>query len=172
MRFLLLNILLSLVFLPLAGQENDGVRRGGINAGIGFGLDYGGIGGRLAYQPLTAIGLFAGAGYNLNDIVYNFGVKSPLFTNNIMELYLTGMYGYNAVLLVSGAVTKRQTFYGFSAGGGVEWHITRRTFWNFELLIPFRNPSFKHDIDSLKDSGVDINEPLPLCLSVGYHFRF
>jgi hypothetical protein len=142
------------------------------NLGIGGGLDYGGLGGQLSYLPIERIALFGAAGYNLNTVGYNFGVKVNFPAEKRVELHITGMYGYNAVLIVKGNTTNKTTYYGPSIGAGLNLK-SRKTvgsFWSFELLLPFRVKEFHDAIDSLKQLGYDVNEPLPVGFSVGYHF--
>jgi hypothetical protein len=44
-----------------------------INVGIGLGLNYGGIGGRISFVPTEKIDLYAGLGYALIGFGYNIG---------------------------------------------------------------------------------------------------
>jgi len=45
---------------------------------------------------------------------------------------------------------------------------------NIELVVPFRSKSFHDDWDNIKNNpGIDIqSEPLPVAISIGYHFAF
>jgi hypothetical protein len=142
------------------------------NLGLGAGLDYGGFGAQLSYIPVNWAVVFGSAGYNLNAAGYNLGVKVSYPSESRVEGHLTGMYGYNAVLIVKSGSTGSVTYYGPTVGAGMILKSKNRAgrFWSFELLLPFRAKEFHDAIDSLDQLGYDINEPLPLGFSVGYHF--
>ena len=84
------------------------------------------------------------------------------------------MYGYNGVLVVSGSINSKTTYYGPTIGGGIELNSRKneKNFWSFELLIPFRDAQFQKDIDALKSIGASVSSPLPIAISVGYHIKF
>jgi hypothetical protein len=159
---------ISLMTCPVQAQTQTK-----FNAGIGIGLDYGGFGARLAYLPEKHFALFGGLGYNLNSVGYNAGANIRLTPDKRVVPYLTGMYGYNAVMIVTGALEKKTTYYGPSAGAGIEIPSRGgRSFWNIELLAPFRPSAYQDDIDDLKTSGAKVTEALPVAICIGYHFRF
>lgn len=140
--------------------------------GVGLGVDYGGIGVRGTFKPIKQLGLFAAGGYNLNSFGFNAGAQWYLTQHKRHNFFLTGMYGYNAVIVVSGDINDKATYYGFSAGVG--YQVTTKNnlnFWNFELLFPVRNSNYKDDVDALKAIGVDIREPFPFGISIGRHFK-
>jgi len=141
-----------------------------VNIGIGIGMDYGGIGMRGTFVPVKRLGLFVSAGYNLNSVGVNTGAQL-LFPKNRHAFYLTAMYGYNAVIIALEPVEQKATYYGITAGAGFLFKVgSKGNFWNFELLVPFRNSNFYDDFDTLERVGIDLTEPLPLAFSVGYHF--
>jgi hypothetical protein len=144
------------------------------NVGFGFGLDYGGFGGRFTYVPIERIGLFAGLGYNLNSLGYNIGAQVRFPTQRKIDWYLCGMYGYNAVLIVTGTQPKKTTYYGATIGAGMEIKFGRseKSHLNIELLVPFRESQYQKDIDALKNSGAEVTAALPIAISIGYHIRF
>ena len=83
------------------------------------------------------------------------------------------MYGYNAVLVIDGADEQNKTYYGASAGAGIELHRRDKpNFWNFGMLIPFRSKEYRDDIDAIRNNpNYELTEPLlPVTISVGYHF--
>ena len=162
-----ISILLLLTSVIAYSQDSK------INLGVGAGLDYGGFGTRIGFMPSERLGLFAGLGYNLDGIGYNFGAQFHFPSEKKVSWYLTGMYGYNGVLVVTGDIKKEKTYYGPSAGVGIQLKTKREnTFWNFELLLPIRNSEFQDDIDALKAIGADVTEPLPVAFSIGYHWKF
>ena len=143
------------------------------NLGLGVGLDYGGIvGAKATYIIANRIGVFAGLGYNLNGAGYNLGTSVRFAPDKKVTPYITLMYGYNAVINVTGDFEFQKTYYGATTGFGIELKSrSNANFWNFELLLPFRDPAYQEELDALKDSGVTFAfEPLPITFSVGYHF--
>lgn len=142
--------------------------------GFGIGFDYGGFGGRLAALPAKAVLLFAGFGYNLNDLGYNLGGSLRLLPDKKVCPLLDFMYGYNAVILVDGADEYNKTYYGPSMGGGIELRSkSNNNFFKFSLLVPFRSQDFHDDMDFLKSNpNIQISEPLPIAISLGYHYTF
>jgi hypothetical protein len=84
------------------------------------------------------------------------------------------MYGYNCMLKVEGYEgTTKTTYYGLSIGTGIEFKSKRNpaSFWSLGLLLPFRDKSFKNVIDDLRLAGYSVKDPLPVGISVGYHFK-
>jgi hypothetical protein len=144
------------------------------NLGLGIGLDYGGIGAKFSGFPVKNFGVFAGVGYNLMKVGYNFGGTVRILPAKKVCPILTGMYGYNGVIVVDGGSQYNKVYYGPSFGGGIELHFSnRQNFMNFGLLIPIRPQSFYDDIDALKVNPAisGITDPPPFGISVGYHFK-
>jgi hypothetical protein len=145
------------------------------NLGLGIGLDYGGIGGRITFTPIKQLGIFAGVGYPLVDFGYNLGVQGRFIPDGRVCPTFGVMYGYNGVIKVQGASQYDKIYYGTSISGGIELHFGgRANFMNIELVVPFRSKAFHDDWDSIKNNpGIDIqSEPLPVAISIGYHFAF
>ena len=143
-----------------------------VSAGVGIGLDYGGIGGKLMFAPVKYVALFGAIGYNLNGAGYNGGVVARILPDKKVCPYVTGMYGYNAVIVIEGLRERNKTYFGPSFGGGIELRMRNRNFWNFGLLFPLRSAEFQDDFDDLKNNpSIEITEPLPVQISVGYHLR-
>ena len=141
------------------------------NFGIGFGIDYGGIGARGTYFPVSRLGLFAAAGYNFDALGWNVGAQW-LIPAKKNYFYFTGMYGYNAVLVVEGTINDKGTYYGVSGGIGYQIMSSNGSrHWNLELLLPIRSKNFQHDIDALRIMGAKVSDPLPVAFSIGYHFK-
>ena len=145
--------------------------------GLGMGLDYGGVGLKAEVQPHPNIGLFAGGGYNLLDPAYNFGASFKLLPNRKVQPFITGMYGYNAVLKIKniyGNVIPEMsgTYKGFTAGAGVDLFDSRqKNKLTLEILVPFRSKEFTDYYQSLKDAGYEFKPGiLPITFTVGYNF--
>ena len=168
-RFII--ILAILITISLHAQSISQESMKNFNIGLGLGIDYGGIGMRGTFHPIQHLGLFGGAGYNFNSLGFNIGGQWHI-SQNRNNFFLTGMYGYNAVLIVTGDINDKATYYGFSAGVGYQLKKkSNSNFWNFELLIPFRNSNFEADIDALEEMGTDLRKPYPVAISIGYHFK-
>ncbi|MBN2595390.1 hypothetical protein [Labilibaculum sp.] len=141
--------------------------------GVGGGLSYGGLGARFTYKPINQIGLFGSLGYNLDAQGYNMGVQFHLPSQKRLSAYLTGMYGYNTVLIVDAiAMESKTTYYGFSTGLGVEFKLKEKSFLCAEVLLPFRPQVYKDAVDDLEMIGYEIKDPLPVLFSIGYHLKF
>ena len=167
-KYLIISFLLAT--LGLKAQESESESKG-FNIGLGMGMDYGGIGFRGTYLPIERLGLYAGVGYNLNAAGFNAGAQF-LFPKRRNAFYLTAMYGYNAVLIVSGDIADKGTYYGVTAGAGYQLRVgPKGNFFNFELLVPFRNSNFYDDLDALEYLGADPVKPLPVAFSFGFHFK-
>jgi hypothetical protein len=84
------------------------------------------------------------------------------------------MYGYNAVLKITGSIEVNKIYYGPSFGGGIQIKSkgNPKNFWNVELLIPVRPSEFEDDQNYYKSIGVEMNDVLPVSFSLGYHIGF
>ena len=143
------------------------------NVGLGLGLNYGGIGGRLEGLPQKNVAIFGAFGFNLHKLGFNLGAKIRALPDKKVCPMFQFMYGYNAVIVVQGASELSQTYYGPSIGGGIELKMSGdRGFMEFGILIPFRPQEFSDDIDALQNIGLQITEPPPFAISIGYHFKF
>jgi hypothetical protein len=142
------------------------------NIGLGLGLDYGGIGGRLSFVPAKNIAIFGAIGYNFNGAGYNGGIIVRMAPDKKVCPFLIGMYGYNAVIVIEGRDEANKTYYGASFGGGIELHRRDKpNFWNFGLAFPVRSQEYRDAMDRLRnDPSIELTEPLPFTISVGYHF--
>jgi hypothetical protein len=145
--------------------------------GIGVGLDYGGVGGRLTFIPgndeKTSVGIFVATGFALNGVGFNAGLNVRIGEQRLVPT-ISAMYGYNGIIKVIGAPQYDKTYYGPSIAFGFE-NKTRNSDDNHihvELVIPFRSAAFQNDIKALQNtSGIEINDPSPVLISIGYHFK-
>lgn len=146
-----------------------------MNLGLGIGLDYGGIGGRVTFLPLEKLAVFGGIGYALVDFGYNVGAQFRFAPDKTVCPTVGLMYGYNGVIKVQGATKYDKVYYGPSISGGIEIHFGGRdNFMNIELVVPFRSEEFNDDWDFIKQqSNISVeSDPLPVAVSIGYHFAF
>ena len=171
--FFALILLTSLSFAQNYTRYDIPEQESTMNIGLGLGLDYGGIGGRITFLPIKRLALFAGVGYALVDFGYNVGAQLRIIPDNKFCPTFGVMYGYNGVIKVQNASAYDKIYYGTSLSGGMEMHFGgKQSFMNVELIVPFRSQAFYDDWDSLKqNSSVSIqSEPLPVAFSIGYHF--
>ena len=137
---------------------------------LGAGLDFGGIGLNAMNMVTEYLGLFAGLGYNLNNIGINTGVR--LYTNDQIarsRLFFSAMYGYNAVYLIKNAENYNRTFYGTTIGMGLDVKDSRSNFWTLALQIPVRSDDVKSYKTYLENSNIEIkHDLLPITISLGY----
>jgi hypothetical protein len=146
-----------------------------ISLGVGFGLDYGGIGLNLMVYPQKNIGLFGGVGYAFAGIGYNAGFKLRFIateSKSIVVGYFTGMYGYNAALLVENASEYNKLFCGVTLGAGIDLRSKTKKggYWSFAVLLPFRSSEVDAYLDDLETNhNVELkNDFLPVAFSIGY----
>lgn len=173
---------LALAFMPLGVAAQDYVQSQPPpkantmewNLGLGMGIDYGGFGGQLQCRPAPPLVMFAGAGYALAGLGYNVGVQGRILPDKKWCPFVSGMYGYNAVIVVVDAEQFNRLYYGPSFGIGVENHLRnhRQSFWRFELIIPLRPQEFQDDLDALKlNPAIKFQaEPPPFGISAAFHF--
>jgi hypothetical protein len=173
MKTLLILSLLALTQVVHAQSEADEEEYSKTNIGFGIGLTYGGIGMRLSVLPARHIALFAAGGYNIDGLGYNLGTQIRIAPDKSAVPYFLAMYGYNSVIVVQGGEHLNGTYYGPSIGGGVEFHSrNQQNFFTAELLVPFRPAAFKEDMDALKNMpSIEIIEPWPVLIGVGYHIK-
>jgi hypothetical protein len=142
------------------------------NAGFGFGVDYGGIlGTKVNVIPYPWLGLFGAVGLSYQQTGYAVGMQFRMPTEKKTSFYVTGLWGDNAGYVSEDRTVKNQ-YKGFSVGGGIELkRKSRKSFWAFGLLVPFRDPQLLKDVDALMSQGIKINyTDWPLTLTLGIHF--
>lgn len=161
------------LFIILAAWLTPLVHHAQVYVGFGGGIDYGGLGMQTSYLPAKQVAIFAGVGYNLNSVGYNFGAELKIPTEKRVSPYLIGMYGYNAVLQVEGYTKSETTYYGPSFGGGVQikFKHSANSFLQAGVLLPIRPQVFHDAIDDLKLAGYEVKDPLPVAISIGYHIK-
>ena len=159
------------LFLALGAQAQFDWPGEKVNIGFGLGVDYGGLGGRVTFLPKKNFGLLAGLGYNFAGAGFNAGGVFRIAPDRRVVPCLYAMYGYNAVLRITGAMDVKKIYYGPSAGFGLEIKSKRNkgVHTNIELLLPARPAAFQTDINQYRSMGVVISDPLPVSISIGYH---
>jgi len=176
---LYLFLCFALTTIQLNAQESTSqpVPYDKVSIGVGFGQDYGGIGANLAVYPLKSIGIFGGLGYNLVGAGYNVGAKLRLVSAKPtakVTPYALGMYGYNAVIRVSGASQYNKVFYGPTFGIGIDFKSYPRSkiYYSIALLIPVRGSEVNDYMDDLKTNhNVEFTSDLiPVTFSLGFKY--
>ncbi len=145
------------------------------HVGFGMGMDYGGFGGRFTVLPTQRLGVFGALGYNLLGLGFNAGANFRISPRKQICPYVGAMYGYNAVIKVTGEETFDHTYYGPTFNFGLEfWSSVNPRFFNLELLLPLRASAYYDDYKYLKDDlGVKFAAPpIPIGITLGYHFAF
>lgn len=166
-------VLCALLFIFSSSMAQDAYDSK-MDFGVGFGLDYGGLGFRLTGHPNKAIGVFGSVGYAFAGVGFNGGLNVDFNPKGRAMGYITAMYGYNAALKITGATEFNKLYYGPSFGLGIKLAGRRndQNFLNFELLVPIRDDAFEQDSNYYRGLGVNLPTLPPVAFSVGYHFRF
>ena len=173
-KILLLSILIVSLLDSKAQLIDSSKSPDKFSFGIGMGFDYGGFGGNLTYYPNTNFGLFAGAGYAMDGLGYNAGLKIRFNAKeaNRIKPYITAMYGYNAVIVVKNQTNLNKIFYGPTLGFGVDFRQRpgRIGYWTIGLLIPVRFSNVENYMDDLEDNhNVEFKDDLP---TIGFTFGY
>ncbi|HEY4209171.1 MAG TPA: hypothetical protein VGM31_20240 [Puia sp.] len=157
---------------------SDGPSYDKINFGLGFGFDYGGLGGNLTVYPQKNIGVFFGGGYAFAGFGYNVGVKArilPSKPSSQFTPFFLAMYGYHAAVHVSNATQYDKMFYGptFGIGCDLGSHEKGKGAFSLAFFVPIRTTNPNDYIDELHNNyGITFkNKVLPIGFSVGYKFN-
>lgn len=164
----------------IEAEENGGrreVKAQHFDFGAGFGLDYGGIVGIKTTGLLAKhLGIFASGGFYLFTFGWNLGVQGyflPTDTKTLFRPYAQVMYGVNCGTMVVGASEYNKIYFGFSPGFGTAFRFggTRKHGFDVNLSFPIKDKDFKKQIDRMNDDPMvsDVNMPLPVLFSIGYH---
>jgi hypothetical protein len=168
----------TIVSLPPVKTERRAERRWG-DAGVGFGLDYGGIFGvRASFYPVRYMGVFAAGGWEVVGLGWNIGVLGravPADGKHSVRPYLKLMYGVNGATKVTGKRGYDKMFYGLTPGIGLETRFGRmkKSGISIDINIPFRSPAFFKQISDMEnDPDLSKVTVLPFAISIGYVAEF
>jgi hypothetical protein len=174
MKILCTILLLSLIVTTPLYAQHRGSAKNQAAIGIGLGLPYGGTGAKLSYNPADQFTLFGGLGYNFLNVGVNGGFLYSFPSTTQTELYVTGMYGYNAVMNIEGFSKYQKSYGGPSFGFGAKINSLRKegAYWDISLLVPVRSQAFKDSWDEVKrNPSIEVTtDPWPLLFSFGYNF--
>jgi len=190
-RAILFLMLSVLMITSIMAQENIGqteveskndvdvsVKKHKFDIGIGLGCDYSGLGIKFSYLPIPYFSLFASGGYAMFELAWNIGACYhiiPKTSEHFIRPHIKAMYGYNEIIYLLDAKEYNQTYYGFTPGIGIELRFRESKNHGFDcdLNFPFRSDEFKDDFKEIDENpDVDIKEPCPIALAIGYHFEF
>jgi hypothetical protein len=166
----------SVITLTGFAQKNHlSSQKGESNFGLGVGLPYGGMGIHFGTNITNGLNLFGGLGYQVADIGYNFGLRKDFESKNLVQFYLSGMFGTNAAIKIEGLSEANKTYRGASFGAGVKLNSRRKegNFWDLGLITPVRTSTFKNDLNQLKiDPRIsDLTDPFPVLFVAAYNFN-
>ena len=141
--------------------------------GLGSGLDFGGIGGKIEYLPVKHLGIFGGLGYNLVSVGWNVGATFKIMPDKRVSPNLMFLYGYNKVFITFGVPEYNLTTYGVTIGGNLDVKIGRKgNKLSVGLLVPIKSQEYKDHLEIIKnDAIVDVFFDLPVAICVGYNFK-
>lgn len=168
-------IIPALLFVTISckAQKGDKQTHPNFYAGIGLGLDYGGIGFKAEFLPVKSIGIFAGAGANLDKVGLNGGLSWKVLPDKKATPVVMAMYGYNAVIKIKGYGHLTHTYYGSSIGAGYEIK-TKKNYnkWSFAIIIPFRSKEFEDRYNELQGLGFEFSPgKTPVLFSIGFNLN-
>lgn len=156
------------------GAPKEQARHPEIYAGLGLGLDYGGVGANLLIYPIENVGVFTGVGYAIAGTGINGGLKLRFNSKNpYRRFFATAMYGYNTAIYVTNNSSLDRLFYGPSVGLGMDRRLrSGNSAFSIQLIVPFRGDDQSNYVSSLKSMGVTFNNFLfPVLFSVGWKVK-
>ena len=150
------------------------------DAGVGFGIDYGGlVGAKVTFYPIPFMGIFAAGGWEFVGIGWNVGCLGRLIPANgthSARPYFKVMYGVNAATTVSGISRYDKMFYGVTVGFGIETRFGKfkKGGINIDLNLPFRSPDYFDMVNRMKNDPMVkmTSSTIPITLSIGYNVEF
>jgi len=144
--------------------------------GLGFGLDYGGFGGKIEYLPVKYFGLFGGLGYNLLSAGWNVGASVKILPDYRVSPNLVFFYGYNGMSKVVNYSYYDMTSYGISFGINLDIRVGSKgnNKWSLGVYVPIRSKEFMDNYEAMKnDKRLEmLNNLYPIAGGIGYNFRF
>jgi len=142
--------------------------------GIGIGLDYGSLGGKIEYLPIEEVSVFGGIGYNYVNVGWNLGGSYNIKMSERVTLKPTAMYGSNGSVRIDGSPKYDKVSNGLTLGLGLDLNAPHSLGkWNFGLYVPIRSKEFMDHYDMLKsNSSITLkNKLIPIGITVGYNFK-
>lgn len=177
MKYTISFALSLFIFISIYAQKRQAVF-----AGAGVGLDHGGLGLKVEYQPFKYLGLFGGVGHNLVGFNGNGGLIYNILPKKNFTPVATVMLGVNASIVVDyqdqqGQSTGRKgkaLYEGFTVGGGFDVKLGRKKNQklNFMLLVPLRHGGFYWARNYIIQNGGTIKQDVyPVLLATGWNIN-
>jgi len=176
MKIFISTALCVILFSTIARGQNNTAwsNKKEMYIGLGLGLPYGGIGGRIAFNPSENIGTFIGLGSNFVGLGYNVGMMGYLPSKDRIQSYLSAMYGTNAAIFVDVPGRNfKEAYTGPSFGIGMLLKSNKKNgnYWDFGIILPIRNSDYQDDLDELESIGVDFTKPFPILVNIGFNIN-
>lgn len=147
--------------------------------GLGYGIDYGGIGAKAGFYPIKYLGLFGSVGIMGGGIGWQVGIVGfilPRSNRKTARPYVKASYGINAATIIQGGSEYNGTFAGPSVGIGLELRFgnKRKHGFNFDLNYPFRSEKYDEMVETINNDPYvgSLAAPLTIIFSIGYHWEF
>ncbi|HTN45976.1 MAG TPA: hypothetical protein VL098_06470 [Flavipsychrobacter sp.] len=180
MKYTKISLILGMLLLcqfreSAAQQKKENIKKTNAFMGFGIGMDFGGIGCKVEFVPVPYVGIFAGLGFNFQQIGFNGGLSFKALPHKRLTPTLQTMYGYNAVIMIAGAAKYNKTYYGPSVGVGLDWKVGKNNNKLFAgIYHPFRSQAYHDDLARVKaDPGIEMkSEPGAVTASIGFNFAF
>lgn len=172
---ILLLFCLALMHVGYSQDAHLSSEKGETSLGLGLGLPYGGIGIRLGTNVADELNLFGGVGYQISGVGFNIGIRKDLFTFGMSQLYITGMFGTNAAIKISGLSEYDNLYMGPSFGAGVKINSRKKegNYWDVGLLVPLKSSKYKDDETAVQhDPRIStFTAAWPVLFFVGYNLN-
>ena len=157
-------------------NEFSGDKSGKAFAGFGFGLQYGGIGGKIEMNISDEFRAFMGIGNFIIGIGYNLGLRLDFHSYRRTQFYLISMYGTNGLIKIQGIpqnpYDKIYTGISFGLGMKIKLNRSKGNYFDIGLLIPIKSSEFENDMKKLYNNPFisDIKDPNLILVSLGLNF--
>ncbi len=177
----LLIMFCSYTAFSQTNSQKDAIFSEHASCGLGYGLEYGKIGGHIIFYPQRNVGIFFSLGSATIDVAWEVGLKLKILPNtyNLISPYLIGMYGYNFTAMVSDDdLSSGYAFdkinYGTTFGAGLD--IRFKHYSNNYLSLAVLFPSINRgDVNGYRNFlqqtyGLSFSDnPSTVVVSVGYN---
>ena len=145
-----------------------------VRMGLGFGLDYGGLGAKMEFLPIKHWGIFGGLGYNFLSVGWNVGTTIKMLPDKKISPNLMAFYGYNGVIKIEGA-SYGTVSYGVTLGANLDIAVSSKGHKiSIGVFAPIRSNEFMDEYNDMKRSSFfNIkNELSPIAISIGFNYPY
>lgn len=148
-----------------------------VNIDLGFGIDFGGIGGKLELEPIKYLRVFFAGGYYFRSLGWNVGLMFKTLPNKRICPNILAMYGINGAFIRNfGYNSNPHNLFSrsFTFGANIDFLIGKYKSYKItaSLLVPIRSKELMAVYNSaLVDPNVDMRQKLtPVLISIGFGF--